>query len=92
MKKIRIMYMENCPYCVHAHNAIAALMAEEPKYNDLYIEWLEESHDNAKIQEFGQSYYYVPTIFVDKTKMYEAQPGDTYEFIYNKIKEIFDSI
>ena len=37
-------------------------------------------------------YYYVPTIFYGEEKLYEAQPGQSFEEIREHIRKAFDRI
>ena len=38
----------------------------------------------------GHSYYYVPSMFIGSEKMYEAQPGQTYDEIKGWVQSVFE--
>ena len=50
-----------------------------------------ENREPAKTQPFAGQYYYVPSIFMDGEKLYEAQPGHSYDKIYAEVKRVFDA-
>ena len=89
MKKITIFHLVNCPYCVSAKRAAGKLQAENPAYASVEIEWKDES----KITVFPSwsDYYYVPTIYVDQVKLYEAHPGDSDEVIEANVKKALEA-
>ena len=90
MKKLTLFYLTHCPYCKNADKAIASLIEENPKYKEIVIDRIEESK-NPEIAN-GYDYYYVPTIFCEKSKLYEAHPGESYGECKEKIKSIFDGL
>ena len=49
----------------------------------------EEEHPEISRQF---DYYYVPTIFYGEEKLYEAQPGQSFEEIREHIRKAFDKI
>ena len=89
MKKLTIFYLNDCPYCISAKKAVSKLQAEDPRYSEIEVEWLDES----RINEFPGwcDYYYVPTIYLEEKKLYEAHPGDSDEVIMNHVKEAFEA-
>ena len=77
MRKLQLFYLESCPYCHNAKRALAELSRENPAYRDVEIEWIEESRQSALAAQYD--YYYVPTVFMENKKLYEASPGESYE-------------
>lgn len=89
MKKLTMIEMEGCPYCANAHRAMEALRTEG--YEGVEIDFIDENKEPAKTQPFAGQYYYVPSIFMDGEKLYEAQPGHSYDKIYAEVKRVFDT-
>lgn len=89
MKKITLIKMQGCPYCANALRAIDALKEEQAAYRDIAVELIDENLEAEKTKPYAKDYYYVPSIFVDGKKVFEAQPGMDYETIKKAIKNIF---
>lgn len=89
MKTLTMIEMEGCPYCANAHRAMEALRAEG--YEAVQVDFIDENKEPAKTQPFAGQYYYVPSIFMDGEKLYEAQPGQSYDKIYGEVKRVFDA-
>ena len=89
MKKLTMIEMAGCPYCANAHRAMEALRAEG--YEGVQVDFIDENKEPAKTEPFAGQYYYVPSIFMDGEKLYEAQPGDSYDKIYAAVKRAFDA-
>ena len=89
MKKMTMIEMEGCPYCANAHRAMEALRAEG--YEAVQVDFIDENKEPAKTEPFAGQYYYVPSIFMDGEKLYEAQPGQSYDKIYVEVKRVFDA-
>ena len=60
-------------------------------YEGVEIDFIDENKEPAKTQPFAGQYYYVPSIFMDGEKLYEAQPGHSYDKIYAEVKRVFDA-
>ena len=80
-KKILAFYLEGCPYCRQARKAVDELGGAD-------IEWVEETQ-HPEISE-RYDYYYVPSMFVDGVKVYEAKRGETYEECKANVKRVID--
>lgn len=89
MKKLTMIEMAGCPYCANAHRAMEALRAEG--YEGVQVDFIDENKEPAKTELFAGQYYYVPSIFMDGEKLYEAQPGQSYDKIYVEVKRVFDA-
>ncbi len=76
MSKLTLFYLEGCPYCRNARQALRELAAEQTAYAEAEIEWVEESRQPALAGQFD--YYYVPAVFLGLDKLYEAVPGESY--------------
>ena len=87
-KKILAFYIDGCPYCKQARKAVDEL-TNETQYAGVQIEWVNENQ-HPEISE-RYDYYYVPTMFVNDVKIYEAKRGETYEECRENVKHVFDS-
>ena len=89
MKKIVCFYLEDCPYCHKAKKAFEELIAKNPQWSNIPIEWVEETRDTpTELKNFN--YYYVPTIYVGDSKIYEANPSDDYDVIKSNVLRAFN--
>lgn len=77
MKKITLFYLQFCPYCIKARRALEELGRENPAYGSVQIRWIEERREAALADRFD--YYYVPSIYYEDRKLYEANPSENYE-------------
>lgn len=79
---LRLFYLENCPHCQRAKQWIRELYQENPEYQKVTIEMIDE----AKEVELANSYdyYYVPSLFKGHEKLHEGVASK------EKIKNIFD--
>lgn len=86
MKKVTLIKIEGCPYCAAAFKAI-----DEVKKNYPATE-LEIIDENTQPQLAGKftDYYYVPSMYVDGKKIYEAHPGESYEECLANVKKVFE--
>ena len=89
MKTLTMIEMEGCPYCANAHRAMDALRTEG--YEGVEVVFSDENKEPAKTQPFAGQYYYVPSVFLDGKKLYEAQPGQSYDKIYAEVRRAFDA-
>jgi len=80
--------MPGCPYCAKAKRAVAELKAEDERYDRVPVKWINEEEETDYAEE--HDYYYVPTVFVNGKKLFEARPGDSFEAIKAGIKAGFD--
>lgn len=80
--KVKAFYLENCPHCKRAFKMIEDIKASNPKYNNVEIEYIEESKD-VQIAS-AHDYYYVPTFYVNGVKIHEGVPS------VEKITEVLD--
>lgn len=89
MKKITLLKMQGCPYCAQAFAAIKELKAEYPEFADIEVEIVDKHEDIDRAKEFADKYYYVPSMFIDGKKIYEAQPGESYGECLINVKKVF---
>ena len=87
MIKLLIFYLEGCPYCRNAREAVKELQSENPVYQSAKIEWIEENESPEIANEYD--YYRVPSIFCCKNKLYECSPTDDYNIIKKNIDKAF---
>ncbi|WP_416195890.1 glutaredoxin domain-containing protein [Selenomonas sp.] len=88
MKKLTMIVMQGCPYCAAAKRAVKELKAEQAVYAPLVVEELEDG--SAAAQAYGKDYYYVPSIFIEGEKCFEAQPGQSDVVIKQAVARAFD--
>lgn len=89
MKRLTLFYLEDCPYCRNAKRALAQLRAENPAYEAVEVEWVEESRSPARAAQFD--YYYVPAVFLGTRKLYEAHPGEAYDACRERLRAALDA-
>ena len=88
MKKITMFHIEDCKYCDFARKAIEELRAENPAYNDVEIEMINENEHPEIIENYD--YWSVPSLFIDNEKIFEAALFMPYETIRDGVKLAFD--
>ncbi len=89
MKKITLIKMQGCPYCAQAFAAIKELKAEYPEFANIEVEIVDKHEDIDRAKDFADKYYYVPSMFIDGEKMYEASPGESYGECLLNVKKVF---
>ena len=89
MKKIILIKMQGCPYCAQAFAAIKELKAEYPEFANIEVDTIDKHEDIDRAKDFADKYYYVPSMFIDGKKIYEAQPGESYGECLIKVKKVF---
>lgn len=89
MRSLELFYLTNCPYCINAEKAIAELSKENPLFGKVSIRRIEEEQEPEMIK--GHDYYYVPSIFMDGKKLYEAQPGQDYDTIKVNVRRCLEA-
>ena len=90
MKEIELFHLTRCPYCINARKAIGELLEENPAYAALSIRWIEESEEKELAE--SRDYYYVPTLYYRGKKLYEANPGQSFDIIKENIRAAFDEV
>ncbi len=90
MREIELFYLADCPYCRLARRAVEELKEENPARADIQIDWIEES-ERPELAE-ARDYYYVPAIFRNGEKLYEARPTHDYDTIKARIREALDLV
>ena len=89
MKKITAFYLEGCPYCRQAREALKELMNENENYSKVSLEWIEENQHPEISEKFD--YYYVPSMFIDDKKIYEAHRGESFDECKENIKRVLET-
>lgn len=69
MKKIKMFYLTNCPYCRKAFKYLEELQKDE-QYANIEIEKIEESKQKDIANSYD--YYYVPCFYIDENKVFEG--------------------
>ena len=86
MKKITMIKMTGCPYCAAAFKAIDEL---KKNYPPIELEVIDK-YLQANLAEKFTDYYYVPSMYVDGKKIYEAHPGESYDECFSNVKKVFE--
>ena len=90
MKEIELFYLTHCPYCIKARKAVEELTEEDPAFAGLNIRWIEESREPALAG--SRDYYYVPSLFCEGKKLYEASPAEGFTEIKENIRAAFNAV
>lgn len=89
MKKITLIKMQGCPYCAQAFAAIKEVKSEYPEFADIEVEIVDKHEDISRAKDFEGKYYYVPSMFINGEKFYEASPGESYGECLLSVKKVF---
>ncbi len=85
METLKIFYLEGCPYCRKAAEAVRELKAEDPSLEAVGIEWIEETVHPEIADRYD--YYRVPSIYLGEEKQYECSPRDGYGEIRRRTEQ-----
>lgn len=89
-KMLTLFHLTGCPYCQKARKALDELRAENPAYRAIAVDWIEETEQPAVAERYD--YYHVPAIFAGEKKLYEAQPGESYDEIKANVRRALDAV
>ena len=85
MKTLTILVMRGCPYCRMAKKAVEELQSEDASLAQVPVRWIDENREREAALPY-QDYWYVPSLYIDGEKLYEAHPGDSYETILEQVR------
>ncbi len=68
MKTVKLFYLENCPFCRRALEAVDAAKSAHPELAAVAVECIEESKQPDVAERYD--YYYVPTFYIDGRKVH----------------------
>ncbi|MCI2069193.1 MAG: thioredoxin family protein [Bacilli bacterium] len=88
--EITMFELPTCPYCRQAKEIIAELYKENPSFSVIKIKHINELENKEMSEEYD--YYYVPSFFLEKQKLYEADSSDTREKAKLKLKKMFEDL
>ena len=88
MKKITMFHINECRYCDFARKAITELREENPEYNKVEIEMINENEHPEIIENYD--YWSVPSLFIGKEKIFEAALFMPYETVRDGVRLAFD--
>ena len=92
MKKtnnILAFYIDGCPYCRQAREALKELTDGNEKYSEISVEWINENQ-NPEISE-KYDYYYVPSMFIGEKKFYEAHRGESFSECKENVRRVLEA-
>lgn len=69
-KPVLFFLMRSCPYCLSAVKWLRELQAEEPRYQAVEMEVIDEIAEARRAAAYN--YYLVPTFYVDNVKVHEG--------------------
>lgn len=70
MAKVKMFIQKTCPYCVKANRYLDELRSENPEYEAVEIEKIDELQEPDVANQYD--YWYVPTFYVDGKKLFEG--------------------
>lgn len=85
MKTLTILHQNFCPYCRMARRAVQELQAEDARFAAVPVRWIEENAQRAEAAPYTD-YWYVPSLYLEGEKLYEASPRDGYEDIRAQVR------
>ncbi len=85
MRTLTILHLNSCPYCHMARRAVQELQAEDARFSAVPVRWIEENVQYAEAQAYPD-YWYVPSLYLEGEKLYEASPRDRYEDIRSQVR------
>lgn len=88
MKKVICFHLSECPYCHQAQRAIDELIAEDPAYGTVEVEWIEENEHPEIIARYD--YQATPSMFIGNEKLYEAYLFEPYEECKLHVRSVLD--
>lgn len=88
MKKVIAFYIDGCPYCKQAREALKELSTEKPEYSSVNLEWVNENEKPEVSAKYD--YYHVPSMFVDGVKVYEAHRGEKYGECRENVRRVLE--
>lgn len=89
MKKVTVFYLKSCPYCKNARRAVEELKAENPRYAEPELEWINEEKQPELAEQY--EYFSVPSMFIGKEKLYEAHLGERYEECREHVRQTLEA-
>ena len=90
MQELIMFHRNDCGYCHKAKRALEELYAENPAYAAVPLTMIEETEQPAVAERYD--YYHVPAIFAGEKKLYEAQPGESYDEIKANVRRALDAV
>ncbi|MBW9212713.1 MULTISPECIES: glutaredoxin domain-containing protein [Terrabacteria group] len=88
MKKITYFHLKDCPYCKQANRVIEELKQENPRYQNLEIEMIEENEHPEIIEAYD--YHAVPCMWIGQEKIYEGKLFESYEACKENVRRVFE--
>ena len=84
MKEFKLFYLETCPYCLKARQYMEELRNENPEYQRIELEMIEEREQAELANTFD--YYYVPTFYLGDEKLHEgAMTKEDLQSVFDKV-------
>lgn len=89
MKSLTILYMNGCPYCRMAKRALDELQDADGRFSEVPVRWIEENRETEAAAAYSD-YWYVPSLYLEDRKLYEASPADRYEDILAQVRRALE--
>ena len=88
--KLTCFVLAGCPYCAAAREIIGELRAEHPEYAGIEIELIDERREPETAASY--EYYYVPSFFLGREKLYEADPAMPRDEVKRRLAGMLDAL
>lgn len=89
-ERLTAFYLSGCPYCRRARQALAELIAEDPAYGRVAVDWIEESEQPELAGAYD--YYRVPSYFKGREKLHETSPAEDDGAIKANLRAALDTL
>lgn len=82
MKNVQMFIQKSCPFCKQALTWMEDIKSENPEYDKVEVNIIDELEQPELANQYD--YYYVPTYYVDGTKVHEGAASR------DIVKEVFE--
>ena len=90
MSELTIFELKDCPYCVQEREIITELLQEHPEYERIEIKRIDESVYPDLADQYD--YYYVPSFYLGKKKLYEASRSYSREEAKRRMNDVLCAV
>jgi len=80
--ELKLFILPTCPYCKQVLGWMDELRSEDPRYAQIAVNMINEKQQPELAAQYD--YYYVPTCFIDQTKVHEGAATK------EKVRQVFE--